>query len=77
VDIHEIITAASPPCIAETNTTLVMKSDGTIAFSVFYSDVYVPTAMLPRDILRDVNDRASTSWCLEDRSWLPSTIALM
>jgi len=50
VDIHEVITAGSPPCIAETTITLVMKSNGTIAFSVFYSDKYFPTATLSRDI---------------------------
>jgi len=50
VNIHEVITAGSPPCIAETTITLVMQKNGTIAFSVFYSDKYFPTATLSRDI---------------------------
>ncbi len=50
VDVHEVITAGSPPCYHETDITLVMKSDGTIAFAVFYSDIYHPTATLSRDI---------------------------
>ena len=50
VDLHEVITSGSPPCVHETNITLVMNSNGTIAFSIFYSTKYFPTATLSRDI---------------------------